>query len=62
MIPRVLAGKALPLGNAALQGACMLAADPALREKCRALAAKAIHVPLGGSEDFNQAFVRYMSF
>ena len=62
LIPRILAGKALPLGNAALHGACMLAADPALREKCRALAAKAIHVPLGGSEDFNQAFVRYMSF
>jgi uncharacterized 2Fe-2S/4Fe-4S cluster protein (DUF4445 family) len=50
------------LGNAALQGACMLASTPALREKCRPLAANAIHVELGGSEEFNQAFVKFMSF
>ena len=54
--------KTVPLGNAALQGACMLASTPALREKCRSLAANAIHVSLGGREDFNKAFLNYISF
>lgn len=62
MLPRCLKSKTVPLGNAALQGACMLASTPALREKCRSLAANAIHVSLGGREDFNKAFLSYISF
>ena len=62
MLPRCLKSKTVPLGNAALQGACMLASTPALREKCRSLAANAIHVSLGGREDFNKAFLNYISF
>lgn len=62
LLPRSFLGKIIPLGNAALQGACMLLGDPAPREKCNSLAASSIHVELGGSADFNDAFVEHMFF
>ena len=62
LLPRSFLGKIIPLGNAALQGACMLLGDPSSEETCRSLAASAIHVELGGSADFNDAFVEHMFF
>jgi len=62
LLPRSFLGKIIPLGNAALQGACMLLGDSASEETCRSLAASAIHVELGGSADFNDAFVEHMFF
>jgi uncharacterized 2Fe-2S/4Fe-4S cluster protein (DUF4445 family) len=62
MIPRSFVSKAVPMGNAALQGACMLAENRNLRAKAERIAALATHVELGGSEDFNTAFVEHMNF
>ena len=62
MIPRSFASKTVPLGNAALQGACMLLEGEAYREEDKKIASSATHVELGGSEDFNTAFVSHMNF
>ena len=61
LLPPVLARKTVPLGNAALTGACMLlSADT--RKKAQEIARSAVHIPLGGSEEFNNAFVEHMLF
>lgn len=62
LLPRSFAGKTIPMGNAALQGACMLLEDPSSKDLCHGIAAKAIHVELGGNPEFNNAFMKHMLF
>lgn len=62
MIPRSFVSKAVPMGNAALQGACMLLEGEEHREKAQKIASSATHVEPGGNEEFNSAFVGHMNF
>ena len=61
LLPPVLARKTVSLGNAALAGACMLLRTDT-RKKAKEIASSAVHIPLGGSEEFNNAFVEHMLF
>ncbi len=62
LIPYSFAGKTVPLGNAALTGACMILCQKGAKEKALEIAKASIHIELGGSEDFNNAFVEHMLF
>lgn len=62
LIPQSLAKKALPIGNAALSGAVMLLFDDRQIETAKEIARRSRHIELGGSADFNDAFVEHMLF
>lgn len=62
LIPDALATRVAVVGNAALDGAALLLADPAKRDKARAIAKTAAAVELGGNAVFNRLFVEKMMF
>ena len=62
LFPRVLAAKAQVLGNAALEGACLLLQNETLRETAGRIAAAARQVTLSGNPLFADAFIGHMNF
>ena len=62
LFPSALASKAIPLGNAALDGAARVLADPTKRAALEAIARVAIPVELGGNATFYDRFIRRMPF
>ncbi len=62
LIPETLADRVSVVGNAALDGAALLLADPERRDKARAIAQTATAVELGGNAVFNRLFVDKMMF
>ncbi len=62
LIPKELLGKTKVMGNGALSGAVKLLFDKGLIEKAEGIANNSEHITLGGSEDFNSAFIRNLLF
>jgi len=62
LLPRACLHKTVPIGNAALAGATMLLAGTEAKQKAAQIARLSRHVPLGGNEAFNEAFVEHMMF
>lgn len=62
MLPENLAARAGTLGNAALRGAAMLLLQSEARREAEAIAASAVHVPLGGNPVFNETYIDAMMF
>jgi uncharacterized 2Fe-2S/4Fe-4S cluster protein (DUF4445 family) len=62
LIPRGLAAKTKPIGNAALLGASMLLLDGALMEKAATIANLAQAVELASSSLFSKYFTEGMMF
>lgn len=62
LIPKELGDKVKCIGNASLGGACRLLLDDALIKKAEELAKKAIHIQLGGSEEFYKRFIKAIDF
>ncbi len=57
VVPREAAGALQSVGNAALEGATVIALDPSLIELTRDLAAHARHVDLAGDPGFATALM-----
>lgn len=62
LFPAVLSKRARPLGNAALSGAVKILFDPSLAAEAERISSHALHISLGGSEDFNDAFIENIFF
>ena len=62
LFPKLLSDRACILGNAALRGAARLLLDASLRMKVQTLVSRASHLDLGGSGEFNDAYVENMMF
>lgn len=62
LFPRKLKNKICFLGNGALHGAVQMLMDSAYIESAKDLASKAKTLYLGGSTDFNDAFIRNLKF
>jgi len=62
LIPEELAGKALPLGNAALAGASLLLMHPERKTDEKRITARSEHVNLGGNPLFNDYYMECMLF
>ena len=62
LIPPPLAGRVVILGNAALAGASEMLLDGEAVSFSKEIAAKAVHVDLGGNPLFNELFVEHMLF
>lgn len=62
LIPAVLAGKAQPIGNAALSGAKCLACDPRLLETAQTLARQVRPLNLAQLPEFSKCFARNTGF
>ena len=62
LLPESLAGKIVPIGNAAGMGAVEMLLSRAARERAQAIAARARYIELSELEDFQDAFVEHMLF
>ncbi len=62
LIPYELAERSTAIGNAALTGAVMLLLDKSMIAKAEQIASDSKHIDLGGSSDFNNAFIEHMLF
>ncbi len=62
LFPSELKEKVCFFGNGALSGAVAILFDKSMRKEAENIAAKAVTVPLGGSEEFNRLFIKNISF
>ena len=62
LFPKELKRKIRFIGNGALSGATAMLLDDSVCTEAKNTAAKAITVPLGGNDDFNQSFIKNISF
>ena len=62
LLPELLRGKIVPIGNAAGMGAVEMLLSQGARERAQALAARAHYIELSELEDFQDAFVEHMLF
>ncbi len=62
LIPKEFSGKTKVMGNGALSGAVKLLFDMDLIKKAESIAENSEHITLGGSEDFNSAFIENLVF
>ena len=62
IIPKKLAQKAVYAGNTALNGASQLLFNKNLGAEVKKTISTAKHINLGGTEEFNQAFIKNMAF
>ena len=62
LLPSVLAKRSVSIGNAALAGAACVLFNQSLVLRAEEIAKNAVHIPLGGNEDFNTAFINNMDF
>ena len=62
MLPRALADRIVPVGNAGLAGAAQALLCPDARETLRAIGRSCRYLELSASPEFNDAFVEEMSF
>lgn len=62
LIPSSLTDRVRVLGNAALAGASMMLLDKTKMERARAIARRAVHVPLGGNPRFSERYMEQMMF
>ena len=62
LLPSVLAKRSVSIGNAALAGATCVLFDQSLVLRAEEIAKNAVHIPLGGNEDFNTAFIYNIYF
>ena len=62
LLPSVLAKRSVSIGNAALAGAACVLFDQSLALRAEEIAKNAVHIPLGGNEDFNTAFINNINF
>jgi uncharacterized 2Fe-2S/4Fe-4S cluster protein (DUF4445 family) len=62
LFPKELKQKIRFIGNGALSGATAMLLDDSVCTEAENTAAKAITVPLGGNDDFNNLFIQNMSF
>ena len=62
LLPSVLAKRSVSIGNAALAGATCVLFDQSLVLRAEEIAKNAVHIPLGGNEDINTAFIHNINF
>lgn len=62
LLPSVLAKRSVSIGNAALAGAACVLFNQSLVLQAEKIAKNAVHIPLGGNEDFSTAFINNMDF
>lgn len=62
LIPESMGGKSIPVGNAALTGACMLLQDGGLAEKAEKIAREAEVIELDTNEGFAELYIANMMF
>ncbi len=62
IIPPPLVKKAVPVGNTALKGAAQILFNKKIAFGVNGLISNAQYIELGGTEEFNQAFIKNMSF
>lgn len=62
LLPLELKEKTVFLGNAALHGSTLMLYDFGFKKKAEVIRKNSIHIELGGSDDFNKAFIDNLSF